>query len=572
MNALRRRSNDERGAVFVFVAIAMVVLLASTAMAVDIGQLTDKNRDLQAVADVVALDAARVIDGRTFSEVSGPVTDAAHDSAARNDFPVAQLVVELGAKVGAADFVPTTAPNAVPNAVRITAADTVDFTFAPGDRGTNRQATAVQEATVGFSVGSFLASVDTRGNAILDAVFLNSFGANATLLGYSGLVGSSVTLEDLGLNYSGGVLSPTEVLTTSISARDLLLASAAALPQDGTHTAAINILNQMALGASTANNIRLGDFIIVDQPGDESAAQAELDVLGILTSSAFLADGTHAITLPGTTVGIPGITSVLIEMTVIEGPKTVFGPVGTKADTAQVELTITPTINMSTAGDPEINACSLLDLLGSLLALSLSETTTCLLGGYVGRLIELELNATVPISLKAAGAEVTLTDIACRDPQFITLDPALMPLELRTAISASLNGRLRRLNGTTLANLGPILSVNAAGNVVTEASAPPQDFLHPSEFGIPRRVGSTPLGLGGLTAFESADVTLLDSDFSAVFSLLTGPASTLVNDVLGPLDDLLVGPLNDMLGLTVGGADLTAIPNSLRCEALRLAE
>jgi hypothetical protein len=147
-----------------------------------------------------------------------------------------------------------------------------------------------------------------------------------------------------------------------------------------------------------------------------------------------------------------------------------------------------------------------------------------------------------------------------------------MPLELLTSVNAQLTGKLKRLNGSTLANLGPILSVNAAGGTVTSATAPPQDFLHPSEFGDPRRVGSSPLGLAGLTTFETGDVTLLRIDLSAVFPLLTGPASALVNDALGQLDALLIGPLNDMLGLNVGGADLTALSDSLKCGALRLAE
>ena len=568
-----RRGQDERGAVLVFVALAMVVLIGSTALAVDIGQLTNKNRDLQAVADVVAMDAARAIDGRVLADVAGPVNAAAHDSALRNDFPGAQLEIQLGRKTGSAPFVELIDPASVPNAVRITANDTVDWAFAAGGRATDRAATAVQEATVGFSVGSFLAGVDTRGNAILDVIFLDSFGANATVLGYDGLVGSTVTLEDLGLNFPLGVLTPTELLTTSVSARDLLLASADALPQDGTQTAAINVLNTMAIGASTVANIRLDEFLIVDQPGGESAAQAQLDVLSILTSSAFLIDGTHALTLPGTTVGIPGIGDVVIDLNVIEGPKTKLdAKVTDTLETAQVELTVTPMVNVTTAGDAEVNACSLRDLLGSLLSLSLSETTTCLLGGYVGRLVELQFNATVPIDLRAAGAVVTLTDIACQNPQFITLDPDPYPVELVTSVNAQLTGRLKRLNGSTLADLGTLVSVNAAGSTEHTTPTSPQDFLHPSEFGVPRRVGSSPLSAAELTTFQSGDVTLLNGDFSSVFSLLTGPASSLVNDALSDLDDQLVGPLNQMLGLTVGGADLTAISGSLKCQALRLAE
>jgi hypothetical protein len=47
-----------------------------------------------------------------------------------------------------------------------------------------------------------------------------------------------------------------------------------------------------------------------------------------------------------------------------------------------------------------------------------------------------------------------------------------------------------------------------------------------------------------------------------------------VNTVLGQLDATLIGPLNELLGINVGGADLTAIPDSLQCDrtAVRLAE
>ena len=39
---LRRAQQDERGAVLAFVAIAMTVLIGSTALAVDIGQMTNE--------------------------------------------------------------------------------------------------------------------------------------------------------------------------------------------------------------------------------------------------------------------------------------------------------------------------------------------------------------------------------------------------------------------------------------------------------------------------------------------------------------------------------------------------
>jgi hypothetical protein len=416
------------------------------------------------------------------------------------------LGVELGSITGTGSFVVASNPAAIPNAVRITANDTVDFSFAPGQRSTSRKASAVREATesVGFSVGSFLAGVDLDGNGIadaiptplrpiLDAVFLKSFGGNATLLGYDGLVGSSVNLADLAVKAGFG--SPTKLLASSISARDFLLASADALPQDGTETAAINVLNAMAATASMTNNLQLGKFIKIDQPGDGAAAAGQLDVLGLLTSSAFVINGKHTVTVPGLALGIPGVGNVVVTLDVTEAAQIAFGPVGTFAETAQARLTVSPQRTLPTDSDPTINSCN---LLGSLLALDLETTVGCL-SGPLTRLVELEINASVPIDLKAAGAKATVTEINCQgSPEFITLNPDLLPLSLNSSFDVTFSGRLKKLNGTTIATFSNILKIGVDAGAVAPGSSGPVSFDSPDDFGKSERVGSTPLGLAAL--------------------------------------------------------------------------
>lgn len=573
MSGNRGRSHDERGSVFVFVALAMVALLGATALTVDIGRLTVERRSLQAVADIVALDAARAIDGTSnvgvLSSPTGPVTRAVADSALRNgNFPVDLLTVDLGSITGTDPFVEATDPAAIPNAVRIVAEGTVDYAFAPGAGNTSRKATAVRQATesAGFSVGSFLAGVDARGNAVLDTIFFNSFGTDAMLVGYGGLVGSSVSLGALATEL--GVGSPTELLTTSVSARRLLLASADALPQDGTQTAAINFLNTMALTASTTNNIQLGEFITIDQPGDGAAAQGQVDILGLLTSSAFVIDGTHVITLPESQLNIVGLGDVTFDLNVIEAAQTVFGPVGTFAKTAQANLTVTPTFDITTSSGT-FNGCSLRSTLGALLSLQVGEVLTCTLGGFVSRVITLDIDVAAPIKFSAAGARATLVDIACDTaPQTITLDPEPIPLSLVSNVDITVRGTLLSNN------LGNILSVRAAADATATSVAGNETFADPDEFGVPRRATSTALGLSGLTSFTVSDVQVLNTNIAPVLGSLTTPLIAPVNTALTNLDTLVVSPLNQLLGLTVGGADLTAIPDSLRCGLtdIRLAE
>lgn len=53
----------QRGAAAVFVAISLIALLASVALAIDTGRLYSAQRNLQRLADLAAMDAARVAGG-----------------------------------------------------------------------------------------------------------------------------------------------------------------------------------------------------------------------------------------------------------------------------------------------------------------------------------------------------------------------------------------------------------------------------------------------------------------------------------------------------------------------------
>ena len=61
--------NAERGAVVPIVAICLLFLMTMTAFTVDLGRVMLRNRDAQAVADIVALDLARKVDGRTVDQI-----------------------------------------------------------------------------------------------------------------------------------------------------------------------------------------------------------------------------------------------------------------------------------------------------------------------------------------------------------------------------------------------------------------------------------------------------------------------------------------------------------------------
>jgi uncharacterized membrane protein len=87
---------------------------------------------------------------------------------------------------------------------------------------------------------------------------------------------------------------------------------------------------------------------------------------------------------------------------------------------------------------------------------------------------------------------------------------------------------------------------------------------------VPRTVVSSPLGLAHLTSLTASNVSVLNVDFGGLLNALSGALLPLVNTAMGALD-AVISPIIHMLGLGIGGADITALTGSLNCVGLRLA-
>ena len=542
----QRRAGEEAGAVLVVVCVAMVAMIGATALAVDVGRVTVNNRNLQAQADVLAMDAGRVLSGQTAAQLSGAtgaVVVAVQNSATRNNVPFSKLTVDLGTFSGSTfttiatpvlnGAIQTVVSTSVPKAVRVTAGGTVNFLFdmsSPhGSKSTVRSAISTMDTSGGFSIGSWLASVSSGNSAILGALFGDAFHLNA--VSYTGLVGANLSLQQLGINMpvSVGVLTPTQLLSTSVSINNFMLASIAALNAQG-NTAAATVLNSMIANASTIGTVKLGDFVDVVTGAENAAATASLDVLGLLTSSAMIMEKSsgHALAIPTTSISIPGVASVTASATVIEPAKIYFGPVGGPAvTTAQVRLTVTPVINL-TLGAPAV--------------------------------LGVTINGALPLDITAAGASATLSAVNCATPS-ITVASTVQAVNLNTSVSLNL--------GVTVLfiNLG-LAQLNLAAGVKTAATNYSTTFNYPSEFGPShaKSVGSSSLGLNGLLNITSADISLLGLGVNLTsLANLVVPA---INGILSSLDAVLTLPLQ-ALGVKLGGADIAAL--GYACNGLRLA-
>lgn len=573
-----RARRGERGAVLMMVTLSMTIIATCTALTVDLGRVSTLRRDLQNVADAAALDLARALDGETaaIDLVALPAWEQAVEATlARNGFgegPEQAVEVAVGSydpvadvfTAYAGDGVPPPFLGDVPSAVRVRVSDRVDYAFAPGGATTSREAVASRSTPVaGIQIGSFAARIDAGQSSLLGPL-LGALGGDAAvdLLSYQGLAGVSVGLDALATELGLSLADPDGLLSEELTVLELVEAQAAILERNGL-LAEAEVLRSIALGVPNPSTpVVLGDLVAIASGGGAAAANAQVNVVDLITGAALVANDDSAVQVPGLGVGIPGVTALSAEATLVEKPRWVFGPPGTEVETAQVQL-------------------------------ALDGTLLPAIGGTFAELLTLDLTVDV------ASGRGRIADILC-GPDGDALDVGVLA-ELVT-VSGSVTGSL--LDVATV-----VVDVSTSRPPGGEAIVP-FDFP-PDEMGVAKQVGRT----GGLLAAPTLDVDVdvdldgwsrnqlqsllsglddlgIDLDLLGLGDLLGGllglltPLNVLkaaVEDVVdalvaeltsvalpaifGSLDGL-VDPLLSLLGITAPGADVA--PLGLECGGLKL--
>jgi uncharacterized membrane protein len=354
------RRREEQGAVAVFVALLMVVVVAVAAIAVDLGMQRVVRSDMQAVADVVALDLAREMGNRTARDIGDdPAWDAAlAESLSRNmthlgdDLQVEPVLGKLNA-VG--QFVPLGASelDAVPTAVRVDAGAGVDFAFAPGRGTATRSAVASPTAVACFSVGAVAASLSSSDSPLL-SLLKGIVGVDLTAISAEGIVDiGNVSVPLLALATELGVGSLDELVDLGpITVGDLAVAMAAVLAEDTSNAAVVELLDGIASLPVGQVQLVLGEILSLG-PGATSALNLDVGVLDLVTAALFVAgrhtteggeDESHAIGVPALSVSFPPGPSPLISLSakvgVIAPPRIACGTPGlnTLAESAQIRV------------------------------------------------------------------------------------------------------------------------------------------------------------------------------------------------------------------------------------------
>lgn len=490
-----------------------VVLLSfvAAALSVDIGRQVLEKRADQSVADLAALDAARAVGNFPTSALPATLSAAAQTaataSAARNGFSP-DATHSVTAVLGSIDstsnaFVPTGT-----SAVQVTVGSAIDYVFMPGTKNVLARAVArVGSPEAAFSVGSTLASLDTK-KSRLDPILSTWLGSGSlSLVSYDGLATADVALSSLQrelLEMGFDVGTAQKLLDVDLTLVQLLTATAQALGQDGEPTAQTEINDLITASVTTSNTLRLGDFVNIAQPSSDAALDAAVNVFQLVTSSAQVANGNSFVDVPLTGITVPGVTGVTLKARVNEPAQIAVGPIGTSADTSQVTLRVTANVP-----------------LGALLP-----------------------TAAVTLDYTSADASAVLTDLQC--------GVAAPGISLEAATSAV------SVSGTGVVPAGTMTIWSTIGSSSTAS----HDFDHPAEFSpFYRHIGASTLGLATSVNVAGSGATLT---LAPLLQAQLPTTLTTINVALSPV----IRPLLASLGLNIAAADLTAlsiVPDPASC-------
>jgi uncharacterized membrane protein len=554
----------DRGATIPIVALLLPILILMTAFAIDLGRQRSSRRTMQARADIVALDLVRLADGRPEIDVVNgdadhPSTETAKiDSANRNDVDPIQLTWEWGTWTEASGFIQTL-DTGIPDAVRVTAIETTDYFFRPGSGDVTRSAIATfGDPTAGFSMGSFGASLDSSNAGLLNSLLTPLLGSPAGLdvLSYQGLAAADIGVGDLAAEL--GLLSPDAVFTEEITYEELALATAAILEREGDTANADLLRGTINPETQSLEPFTLGDFVSVEPGAEGSALASDINVLDLLTGAAFLSQCTgpidpdnpfatcSALAIPAISTSVP-LLSTTGSVRIIQGQVQVHGPVGRSGRTNQTQVELGAVV-----GSQAVGACT--------------NLVACLASGLgLGGLVD--ATVTITSSLRLAESIGTIDDIVCPEPFGLDVltRTGLYDFDVAVTVEFGQRGLLGGVLGPSLGSLSFAGTTNDSD--LTDLA---QFVVPPDEFGVTvDETGAGSVGLSTIALSPTGGTGVLGTLGTLGIATTSGAVlNTLVNPLLTQLDAGLLGPLTDLLGVNVVGADIT--PLHVDCEGVGL--
>jgi uncharacterized membrane protein len=566
-----QRRKDESGAIALVAVITMTMLLAVASLALDLGLKRVGLRDMQALADVVALDMARQIDGRTVAgiEADPKWNQGLTQSAARNVDTLGSTPA-VSAQLGKVDPLTgefTVVPSAeVPNAVRVTSASSVDYVLREGNGQVSRSAVAQSVKSACFALGSYAARFRSGDSALVQTLLapMNAFirpQANLDALSYQGLTLASVSLNEIAADTAVGTVD--QVLSANVTVSNLLRATIGALNrQSPQNSVAITALNKILNGQANLTTPILLTNVVKVSASDAAALDTRLNVLDLITGAILLADGEHAVNVPNLSAGIGNLAPLTASLKVIERAQIGCGVPGSPeahAETSQLRGALTmklqlPSINGVTGIQGVVQTPeSVIDIdidLGNAQGDLVTPGPICNQGTVTS---PDELNVRVGSGLAEFNVSTTLhfegkVTIPVLNLLGVQIGTQLVDVTFDQLATVNLD----RPDSTSVANL----------------KVPPNDT-------VPVSTGtSTPLGQFSVASTATnvvakiAGLTVTAPDVLALVNTALAPVTAqlrLNSSVIGPLNSFidslngLLTPLRLLLGLNVSGADVYSV-------------
>jgi uncharacterized membrane protein len=569
----RPRLRRDRGAVLSFVALTLPIVILMTAFAVDLGRQRSSRRTMQARADIIALDLVRLADGRTEDQILPGAQSEMVASAQRNEVDPAKIDFEFGTWDQGSGFIGTLGTG-VPNAVRVTSAEELDYYFRPGSGSTTRSAIATlgDEPSAEFLMGSTLVAVNPASNTIIGQV-LSSVIPGADLIGYEGLANAQVTLGDLAVALGAG--SVDELLGMTVTFEELVIASADALEGQGGSVAGVTALDQLVALGIQGFDVQVGELLGAGNMSTDAGLDSRVSIPQLLLAGVGVADGTHTITIPPSVLNVAGLAGVTLELSVIEGPIRVGTFDGASGTTDQVNLGVS--IDLGISGDKSQRLCDLpageRSILGALLG-GVFRLLNCLLAPFTTALLDVDVSGDIDLDITASALTGTQY-IKCNVPQLDVAygsNPATVRVTAASvSASVTFDGNPLNLLGVTVPPGTPLHTATTPGTasfVPTDAGprhvAFAQKLPDGSLGGPTARVGSPNLGLSNLLQVNGLDVTVANTNLPVLGGIAEGLVQPLLNSIVAQVDQLVVSEVARLLGLNLGGGDIT--PQWMECD------
>ncbi len=513
----------DRGVVLAIVALSLVTLITMTAMTIDLGRLMIKRRDLQALSDVVALDMIRDVNGRTRAaiEADSNWNAALIASVQRNPSTAGTSATPVAIGTGSVKAGTLTVTATLGTIDATTRAFTAS---ASGDTPTAVQIKSSDSMSYFFAqvIGVRSGSTSRTAAAGTSSHACFSVGSYAAAITASGsALGGFLSGILTGNSNTISLVSYQGLAAANVSLLDLLGAQGNVGTVDGLLASQFTAEQFRVLAAQALRN--QGDIAhaTILEGLSFAAAGSSKTTLGSLlnittgdTSAATaqfnvlnLIAGMAYVGTGQNFVSVPGITIgnlTGVSLKLIEAPQAGCSP--NTASTSQVQLKVT--VNVPLVAN-----------------VTLTYTIASANAAFAGAVCASPTNTAsvaVGTSLLSTHAKVT------------TL---LNVVLLDTDLAASTEGG------------GSALTYNVSRTVSNPTGSIPPD---------PTQTKSTGTGSLGI---ESSTSTGLSGLVSVLINTTT---STVLNSLTGPL----LGPLEKMAGISIGGADVTL--NQFTCTASQL--